>query len=55
MLLIGLFKNISSLNLIKREILSSSVSVSNFSINIILIALREIKFKIKNLKLFFND
>jgi hypothetical protein len=53
--LTGLFKNMSSLNLIEREILSFSLSISNSSTNIILITLRETKLKIKDLELFFNN
>jgi hypothetical protein len=45
----------SSLNLINQETLSSSLSASNLSINIILTALREIKFKIKDPELFSGD
>ena len=45
----------SSLNLIERETLSFNVSTSNSSINIILTIIKEIKLKIKDLKLFYDN
>jgi hypothetical protein len=45
----------SSLNLTDRETLSFNSGVNNPNINIILVALRETKLKIKDLKLFSSD